>query len=416
MKLLTQINLQFLAFSVAVMLALGIGVFYAVTYVVNEETAEKLENSALLVQQQIEQGASYPSFPPFIEVSEITEQPQATVFADTSLRSISEEEMEDYRTLTLVRNIRNTTYKITIRESKLEAESLIQNIFLFVGLSLFGLVVCLSFLNFFINRSVWKPFYNNLRQIQDFSLQSLKPVALQASRITEFSVLNEAITALIGRVLADYQVLVNFTENAAHELQTPLSIMRVKLESLLNISTMTREQSEIVQSLFASVNRLAKLNSSLVLLTKVENQQFQGTEVIQIKHAFESKLLEFQELIDLKKLTVKCEFTTDFAFEMNSQLCDILLTNLFSNAINHNFAGGALNIKTDKNIFSMCNTIESPLVNPDKIFDRFYKENPASKSSGLGLAIVKKICDSHQIEIHQECVENTLCFTLHFLL
>ena len=414
MKLLTKINLQFLAFSGLAFLALGIALFFVISYVIYQEADEKLMDTAVVVQKQLEQGAPLPAFAPFIEVNEIPSQPEHHFFANTRMHSISEHEKEDYREINLIKHINGKTYKIIVRESRLESDDLIESIIGLVGVALLGLVICLFLLNYAANRSVWKPFYHNLNVLQNFSLQSMQPVTLQPSAIAEFDTLNRAINGLIDKVIADYQMLKHFSEDAAHELQTPLSIMQAKLESMHNMNTLSSEQAEIIQSLYATVNRMIKLNRNLVLLTKVENRQFHGEKTIHINEALSTKLTDFNELIELKLLNVETQFEADCTVTMNTDLLDILLTNLLSNAINHTQGGGTIAIQITSDTLAICNTAQQPFAEPDKIFNRFYKENPESKSTGLGLAIVKKICDTHAIQINYQFSASQHCFVLNF--
>jgi signal transduction histidine kinase len=242
----------------------------------------------------------------------------------------------------------------------------------------------------------------------------LCPLTLTNTGISEFDELNAVITALTDKVISDYKTLKQFSEDASHELQTPLSIIRAKVESLLNMHHPTLEQTEIIQSIYSSVERLSKLSRSLVLLTKVENRQFRDIQQINLKESIQHRLFEFQELIQLKKLKVKTQFADDGMIHMSPSLADILINNLISNAINHNLVGGIIEIELFEHEFIICNSGEKQLETPEKIFERFHKQNQASKSIGLGLAIVKKICDTHNMKVSYSFKVDRHCFRLEF--
>jgi signal transduction histidine kinase len=80
-------------------------------------------------------------------------------------------------------------------------------------------------------------------------------------------------------------------------------------------------------------------------------------------------------------------------------LIQILIGNLFQNAIRHNVTNGEISIKLTSNEFTISNTGKD-LQNPsDLLFKRFKKDNQSGDTIGLGLAIVQKICEINQYEI-----------------
>jgi signal transduction histidine kinase len=75
-----------------------------------------------------------------------------------------------------------------------------------------------------------------------------------------------------AKALADYKNLKKFSENALHELQTPLAIIRAKTVILLEGNRLPNDQLEKIQTEYQNVNRLSKINSNLLLLTKIESR------------------------------------------------------------------------------------------------------------------------------------------------
>lgn len=414
MKLIHKINIQYFVFSLIIMMVFTVAIYYSFSYILSEELDEKLLTTCNWVQQYIEGENQLPSFEPFILIDEIETHSEHRLFSDTTLTIDFENEPEEFRQLETIKKINNFTYRIIIRESKLESDELLGNIAGLASLALLVLAGSLFIINYLINRSVWIPFYKNLNLVRQFSLQELSPITLISTRISEFENLNEVIKVLIEKVISDYNTLKQFSEDASHELQTPLSIIRAKLESLIDTNNLTESQSEIIQSIYSSVERLSKLNKSLVLLTKVENRQFTDRQEIKLKESIQNRLAEFQELINLKKLILKTSFVDGFRINMSPSLADILINNLLSNAINHNSYGGMIEIRLIKKEFIICNSGEKQFENQEKIFERFYKVNQSSKSIGLGLAIVKKVCDTHNIKVSYAFSENKHCFSLKF--
>ncbi len=182
-------------------------------------------------------------------------------------------------------------------------------------------------------------------------------------------------------------------------MQTPLAIITARLESLLNDPELNDRFTDTLKSIFASVRRLSRLNKELILLRKIENNQFASTEQSNLKTVVTEKLDEFSELIALKKLNLEKEITVDFMVPVPPALAEILVNNLLSNSINHNISGGKIRIEISTNKLLFSNSGTKGIADPEKLFNRFYKADPSSNSVGLGLAIVKKICDLSGLKV-----------------
>jgi signal transduction histidine kinase len=190
----------------------------------------------------------------------------------------------------------------------------------------------------------------------------------------------------------DYLLLKEFTENASHELQTPLSIIRSKLEMLIQEQDLSERQSEIVRSAFAAIKKLSRLNQSLLLLTKISNQQFNDLEEIPLDEKIESKLGQFRELWQTSGIEVSSHLLPA-TIRASPELIDILLNNLFSNASNHNIPQGVIDISLESRRLCICNTGLSVPLDPRRMFTRFYKGEQHTGHNGLGLSIIKQICE-----------------------
>jgi len=412
MKLLNKINIRYLLFSLGVLIILGIAINFVLFYIISEELDEKLLNIQKRVTAQIENENQIPVIKPYIEVVELADRREQSYFSDTIIENLHEKEGEEFRQLISIKTINGKTFKIIVRESKLESDELFESIALIIFIAFIVLIFILFVVNSRIAKSVWLPFYNNLKLVTNFSLNDLSPLNLKPTNIEEFNELNNAIFSLTEKVISDYKNVKQFSENASHEIQTPLTIISAKLESLINSNGLNTEQLEKVKSIYFSVHRLSRLNKSLLLLTKIENKQFRDVQEISIKKVIEEKLIEFQELINLGNLKLKTDLIEDVLAVISPSLADILINNLISNSINHNKENGTIKIETKERKLSISNSGDTPLSNSGNIFNRFYKENPSSKSVGLGLAIVKKICDTHNIKITYSFKENKHCFML----
>ena len=191
----------------------------------------------------------------------------------------------------------------------------------------------------------------------------------------------------------EYNTLKKFSENASHEMQTPLAIINSKLDLLIQGDNITESQMEQLQAIYYASDRLSKLNHALLLLTKIENNQFTEIENVSLDKAIQEKLSQFEELIENKKLVLHTELQHE-KINCNKQLLDILLSNLLNNAIRYNFNNGSISVINKNNLLIFSNTSGIGPLDENKIFQRFYRhEDSRQEGNGLGLSIVKQICN-----------------------
>jgi signal transduction histidine kinase len=207
---------------------------------------------------------------------------------------------------------------------------------------------------------------------------------------------------------SDYLSLKEFTENASHEIQTPVSIALMNLEEILQ-HDIKEDLFQKVVNVINSLKRLSAMNQNLILLTKIENRQFESSNEVSINEKVLQKKDEFSGLFESKKLDVKIQSEGDFVVRMNEYLSDVLVGNLLSNSVKHNIKGGKIRILINPGILKICNTAEQNTLTNKNIFNRFVSGNP--NSSGLGLAIVSQICELNNLEVHYQ-KDDLHCFTI----
>lgn len=244
---------------------------------------------------------------------------------------------------------------------------------------------------------IWSPFHQSLALIKTFKVNDTVYPEFPDSYIDEFKLLNTHFRKAAENAMRDYRNLKEFSENASHELQTPLAIIRSNLD-LLAQENMTEKQSELLQSVYSSVRKLSRLQASLLLLTKIDNRQFGPVHDIRIDLALRDKIQQIQELLHTKNLHCDFELTETY-IPANKELLEILLNNLFSNAISHNVMNGNIHAALEKKSLTISNTgVDQPL-DHERVFRRFYKSSPKNDSNGLGLSIIKQICDTTALQV-----------------
>lgn len=372
------------------------GFYLLHTIVLNETKESLLEKEALLIKQILKSG-EITNLYPVIEVKKLNSLTNdAPEFKEMMIQDSIEGELEPYLEYSRQLKINGDYYSIKLRQSTFENEDLVS----ILALSLFVILSAAFGIAFFIgkkmNKTIWADFEHNLRVIENFNFNNKQNIILLKSDIQEFSRLNTVIENLTEKLRTDYFALKEFTENASHEIQTPIAIALLNLDEMLQ-QDLSEEAFKKTLTIINSLKRLSNLNQGLILLAKIENKQFDDSKELIINDIIEKSINEFERLLESKKLKVDFFPNEVFKLKMNSQLADLLINNLLSNAVKHNIQNGSIRIVIEENGFKFFNTGKPNSLSNANIFNRFSKGN--STSYGLGLAIVKKICDTNHLEI-----------------
>lgn len=304
-------------------------------------------------------------------------------------------EWEPYRTLITTVPYRGRPYRLVLRSSLVESEDLLAAI----GLAQAGLLVVLLgglvLVQQWVARRLWQPFYETLTQLRRFRLDQRAPVELAQAPTREFQELNEALTELLTQHRRIYRSQKEFTENAAHEMQTPLAVQHSKLELLAQSPDLTEQQAPYLDALLAVTQRLARLNRSLLLLARLENQQFAADETVALRPVVESIVRQLDEQTAAAGLTIDVVLTAPGQVRANQTLMEILVSNLLSNAIRHNVAGGTIRVRLTAGELVVENTGRAVALPVGEEFARFRKDALSAPGGiGLGLAIERQVCDT----------------------
>jgi signal transduction histidine kinase len=410
MKLLARYNRVNLLTTIVVMLITGIIYYQAISLILTKQ----LDKDLVVEENEIFDYARLNhQLPQVFESNDqqitFTEVPPGTIsrqFINTLYRNRErndndrpkrhrhrhEDEFEAGRGLISSVTVGNKYYKILIVESKVETEDLIQIIFGITTGVILLLLITLFVTNRLLLNRLWQPFYNLLKELRLFNVADTKDIQPVNSTIDEFDELNQAIISMTTRVKSDYKDLKTFTENASHELLTPIAVINSKLDTLIQTDSFSQQQSKLLNDLYSAVSRLTRLNQSLLLLVKIENHLVESNQSVNLLESLEEMLVQFEEIFLDKELKVNFELA-DKELHASPYLVDILLNNLLSNAIRHNYKGGEINIKLDNEQLVIKNTGEKTALENEYIFTRFHK-SLHSEGSGLGLTISRQICEN----------------------
>ncbi|MGS2740951.1 sensor histidine kinase [Sinomicrobium sp. M5D2P17] len=408
--LLQKTSRIFILLSLLLMCSSSVVLYFYVRKILQKEIEEELYAITARIENSLLKGNLPYIMPPVVEVSEASKV-VPEILKDTLIYDDTQQDMELFRELSSFKQIGNKVYKVTVRDYVLES----QNILLAIVLSYVLIIALVLILLFYLNRAgnayLWNPFFHTLAQIEKFSLTGKESIALENPDILEFTQLNDKIRDLTRKVRDDYHNLKQFTEDVSHELQTPLSIIQMKVDHVINAAPVSEEQYQQLTSIQKDIKRLTQMNKGLTLLTKIENSQFAAIREIDFNTMIQGKITDFEELFGDK---IYIDSTRDLIVEMNDYLAEILCNNLISNAIKYCSKKGEITIGISSYAFTVKNTGNAPIVHSEQVFNRFYRENSSAKSTGLGLAIVKKICDLYGFKISYAFSDGMHVFTVDF--
>ncbi|MCE1190405.1 MAG: HAMP domain-containing histidine kinase [Ignavibacteria bacterium] len=416
MKLIQKVNRKYAIFSIFLLVA-GLAIIYlAVMYYIGQEIDEELFTTKINVIKSIQTG-NIPQYYPFIEVKKLNNsvpEIRGDILTDVNIFDVNEKEYDPFRQLVTCYHGKEGYYLITLRLDEIQKGNILLPVVI-TGAFLLLLAVVLS--SWYVNRlskKLWEPFYDSLRRLKTFSVANRKPVVFQPSEVVEFNDLNNCLNELTQAVFSDYSKLQEFSQNASHELQTPLAIIRAKLEALYQRTDLDESIIAHLNSINASISRLAVIYNSLTLLTRLQSKEYDSKSLLRVKDILKRITDEFTDIVETREITLTLESTPEFSILMNEELLVILFSNLMSNCVKHNHQKGYVKILSTEQKLIFQNSGHPLNKPPAEMFYRFMKGDPSLQSTGLGLSIVKQICDSNNIEVEYINEGNIHTITLTF--
>lgn len=395
MKLLERI-LKYQIITSLCVLTLGAVLFYfSVDYLIDREVNKELMRSKVKVSWQLRHIDELPVYILQLGDSLQLDQvryPGQMALVERKLFNEFENEYQPYRQLIFYERVEGAWYRVTISKLLAQRQQLLEAVVMTVTFIVALLLISLLLLNSWLSRRLWRPFYKTLRALDAYQVEKHEVLTFPKQHTVEFEQLNQSVTQFTDRLAATYQNLKEFTENASHEIQTPLAVILSKIEGLFQDESLKESQLVALSEISEAANRLAKLNQALLLLTKIENRQFlAGTEPISLVPIINRKLRDLEDLIEQRGITVKTAIEPTGPV-VHPVLAEVLVNNLLTNAIRYNVNGGTIDITLNAGRLVVRNTGAPIHIDPELMFERFRKEGTHSASLGLGLALAKTIC------------------------
>jgi len=401
MKLSAHYNRVSMIITIVVLLCGAVIYYFAVNYIAREQLDRDLSEEIEEVIDYVNVNGKLPQQVDFDEDQttfiKTKRKNLQTRFFDTVYNNPKEKNTEPGRATTGLISLKGEYYIVIITISKESTEYLIQIIVTITLTLMTGLLLILFLTNRYILSGLWRPFYTTLNELKDFSLSDNRTLQLKPNKVDEFRELNEAVNAMSSRVKNDYRHLKDFTDNASHEMLTPLSVITSKLDTLIQDETLKPEQFDQINDIYSATGKLSRLNHSLLLLVKIENNLLDDAELLSLDGLISQKIRQFNELLLAKDILVS-EDLSEKEITASKYLIDILLNNIFSNAIRHNKQHGQIIVTLTANKLLFQNTGADKPLREETLFERFQK-GQRSEGTGLGLTIVKNICSLYHWKI-----------------
>jgi two-component system, OmpR family, sensor kinase len=396
MKLLQQTGRSYLRHAALALAVAGIILFVVLTSIIGEEVTEKLQVNVDRIEARLASGEAVPSLPPVLEVEQLVDQQaESLALKDTLLHDPQENDEELFREVIAIRTIAGRSYRITLRQVVLEPHDYLSTIGLALAVAFALLLLVLFVIQRRIAKRTWGPFYNNLSAMKRFSLKDQQPLVLFSTNVDEFNDLNNVVNALVAKVIDDHRSLKEFSENAAHEMRTPLSVIQTRLEDAAQDPGLSQAQAMAIGAAQTAVQRLSNLNGALLLLTRIDNLQFTARSIIIAATVIDEVLENLQGHITERNIRTALEMDRSAAAQGEPDLFRILVSNLLKNAVGHNMAGGSLTVQLTADRLLIRNTGKPLNSEPQRMFERFTRNSEERGGIGLGLSIAQRICAVH---------------------
>ncbi len=324
----------------------------------------------------------------------------AIEYKDSMVYIVAKRETEPARILTTIFKDKQERYfQLEVSVPTIEKKDLRESIFYLI-ISLYAiLLLTLLLINVFVFRKSTKPLYKLLEWLSNNKLGSGSTGPQIETDTTEFHELNEAVARYARHSEELFEQQKQFIGNASHEIQTPIAVCLGRIEMLMEDENLSENHIQELDKVHSTLEYVSKLNRSLLLLSKIDNNQFQEAEEVDFNTLLKESAEVFDEIYSHKGIRIEQNISGRFTACMNPTLAGILVNNLLKNACAHNAEGGTVTIRCSKESITVSNTAKGDPLNTSLIFERFYKGENKEGSTGLGLAIVDTICRHSNLKI-----------------
>ena len=420
MKLIHRITLRLSLILLPILLVWAAVFYYTMVGEINDETDDSLEDYAEMLVRRTLTGGELPGqsdgsnntysielLPDSVHHDQILE------FKDEKVYIPEKRETEPARVLNMTfSDGEGNTYLLTVSTPTFEREDLLLAVFWhLVALYAILVVTILAVTALVFNYSM-RPLYKLLEWLDNYHPGNGVDDLPTDSQTAEFKKLTESARSTIERAEKYFERQKQFIGNASHELQTPLAVLGTRIEWIIDNTQLTEEQFAELTKMRQSLHRLSRLNRTLLLISKIENAQFNEKDDVDIVELIKREVEVYEEIYGYKEIECRVELPERFVVTMDESLATTMVTNLIKNAFLHTAEGGSIIISIKDGELYVANSGDEAL-DATRLFDRFYTSGK-SGSTGLGLALVKSIAEFYKFGLEYSFVEGKHRFAVRF--
>lgn len=420
MKLIYRVTLRLAAVLLPILFAWAVIFYYSMVDEINDETDDSLEDYAELIIRRTLTGHSLPSqgdgsnntYTIELLPDSIQYKPEIS-FTDKRIYIPEKRETEPARVITVQFLDENSrAYRLTVSTPTFEREDLLEAVLIHIIILYIALLLTVLTVTALVFHYSMRPLYSLLRWLDRYHPGKGVEDLPDEKSVIEFRKLTNAARHTIERAEKYMERQTQFIGNASHELQTPLAIIGTRIEWITDNTPLTDEQFAELSKIRHSLHRLARLNRTLLLLTKIDNGQFPEKSDVEIAELVENEIEVYTEIYSDKGIKCTTHIQAHSTVKMDESLANTLVTNLLKNAFLHTAENGCVHVEVDRNRLTVANS-GSEALDKSRLFDRFYTSGK-SGSTGLGLALVKSIANNYGFTIRYEFKKEMHRFTVEF--
>jgi two-component system OmpR family sensor kinase len=309
-KLLSKTTLFYLVFTFLAFSLSAVFLIRDAEEFINDELEHRFNRTEERIKRQLgEEGAPEKILYNTVltKIADSSKLTHGAIYSDTLIYNSESEEMQLYRKKTIIFAERGVYYKLAITRSLEDFYRLKNDIFGALIPAFIILAIAIILFSSFLSGSLFNPFNKILSQMRTYKVGSVTDVISVNTTTSEFRKMQQLFHEMVDRIEHDYQNLKEYTENMAHEIQTPLTVIRNKTENLIADETLMKQHASTVKIIYDETNHISKLGNSLNLLTKIENQEFHNAERIPTREVIEKHLESISEVARLKSMRIEKE-------------------------------------------------------------------------------------------------------------
>jgi len=341
----------------------------------------------------------------FISLEPLPGNPTLGEVVENTQRNI-ENEVVDFRVLGYTFKSGSQAYLLEVGKSMGRVEVYQNNLKKFAFYILLIALLVTVVVDIMFTRFLLQPFQRIEKKLKKTNHPETFDFAPISTSTVDFRYLDESINEMMRKINDAFMHERQFIANVSHELLTPISIIKNRLENILADEKLPEDAAMRVMETNNTLNRLSKIVNALLLISRIENQQFLKEDDIYLADLVNEVVSEIEDRAIERSVTLTTQLDkTIFIKEVNKYLLFTMLFNLVNNAIKYNRPNGSVAIFCYKEGAVVKLEVKDtgkgiPADSLKLLFDPLKKvKKDKSDSHGLGLPIVKTIADFHNIQL-----------------